>query len=207
VSVLIDSFTTIAAPAEATLKIQRSEFIGLAIPCSSGTEFASQLQKIQKQYFDATHHCWAYRLFDDGKFSERSSDAGEPSGTAGRPMALAISSSEIADAGVIVVRYYGGVKLGTGGLARAYRDATHAALGAAEKRARFVYQSVAVHIPFDRINSAYRMVDVPDVRLEREEYGEQNVFHYLVRLSHLDRFEHSLTEQRLEFLRGSTLIV
>src|SRR4051794_41980037 len=107
-----DSFTTLAERAEFRQKIERSDFLGIAFPVASEDDFFAELQRIQKKYFDATHHCWAFRLRE----RSRSSDAGEPSGTAGKPILAAIEGASLHEVGVVVVRWYGGVKLGTGGV-------------------------------------------------------------------------------------------
>lgn len=189
------------------MKIQRSEFIGLALPVRTEEEFDVLLANVQKRFFDATHHCWAFRLFSPSAPLERSSDAGEPAGTAGKPIASAISSAALVDTAVVVVRYYGGVKLGTGGLVRAYREAAVAALEIAPKLTRYLLRRVVVTVPFSRLNHVYRLIAPPDVRLEREEFGPENSFHFLVRESLVDRFASGLTEARLQFQLGATEIV
>src|SRR5438876_12438305 len=114
-----DHYRTLAAPAEFRQKIARSEFLGVAFPCASDDQFFDELKAIEKKHFDATHHCWAFRLLAN---RQRSSDAGEPSGTAGKPILSGIEGADLFDAAVVVVRWFGGVKLGTGGLSRAYRE-------------------------------------------------------------------------------------
>lgn len=191
-----DHFRTLAAPVEYRQKIERSEFLGVAFPVTSEEQFAAELQRVQKRDFDATHHCWAFRLFAESR--SRSSDAGEPSGTAGRPILAALEGAALHDAGVIVVRWYGGIKLGTGGLSRAYRDTAAETLRQASLRDRYLYQGVRVVVPFDAISSVYRLVDPPNVLLEGQNYGEQNEFFFDVRLSALEAFSARLTELRLE---------
>src|SRR5687768_9376063 len=116
-----DHYRTLTSSAESRQKIERSEFLGIAFPVTTDDAFFEQLRRIEKQHFDATHHCWAFRLFAGGETRQRSSDAGEPSGTAGKPIMSAIEGADVHDVGVVVVRWYGGVKLGSGGLTRAYR--------------------------------------------------------------------------------------
>src|SRR5437764_1072106 len=125
VRVVSDHYRTIAARVAARIKVERSEFLAIAFPAASEEEFFAELARIEKEHFDATHHCWAFRLFSG---RERSSDAGEPSGTAGKPILGAIDSARFHDVAVVVVRWFGGVKLGTGGLARAYRDSAASVL-------------------------------------------------------------------------------
>ena len=192
-----DEWVTIRKPARASLKVQRSEFIGAAFPCGSEEEFQAVLQELTREYFDATHHCWAFRLFAEGELRGRSSDAGEPAGSAGKPIASAIESAGLSDVGVVVIRYYGGVKLGTGGLGRAYREAAQLALADAEREVRHLYEEIAVEVPFPRVSVVYRMIDPPHVLLDAEEYGETNVFRFRVRRSYAARFLDALEQERL----------
>jgi uncharacterized YigZ family protein len=166
---------------------------------STEEDFFAVLHQVEKRHFDATHHCWAFRLFGGGEIRQRSSDAGEPSGTAGKPILSAIDGSELFDVGVIVVRWFGGVKLGTGGLGRAYRDSAAQALGDAARVDRFVYDQVRVIVPFEMMNVAYRLIEQPHVVLRREEFGEINEFTFDVRRSRLETFTHALQEKRLVF--------
>ncbi len=190
-----DHYRTLAEPAELRHKIERSEFLGIAFCITSEEEFFAELERVQKRYFDATHHCWAFRLFADAR--SRSSDAGEPSGTAGKPILAAIEGAALHDVGVIVVRWYGGVKLGTGGLSRAYRDTTANTLRAAKLLDRYVYRRIRVIVPFDTLSHIYRLVSPPDVVLVEERYGEENEFFFDVRLSVVEGFSARLTTLRI----------
>jgi len=102
--------------------VSRSKFIAYIFPCSSIQVFEIILTKIKKEHPQATHHCYAYRIKEQG-LQERCQDDGEPSMTAGMPMLEVLKGNHITQCGIVVVRYFGGVKLGTGGLARAYGDA------------------------------------------------------------------------------------
>jgi len=188
-----DHYRTLAARAEHRLKVERSEFLGIAFPVTAEEAFFAELQAIEKKHFDATHHCWAFRLFADER--TRSSDAGEPSGTAGKPILSAFE--DLFDAGVVVVRWYGGVKLGTGGLSRAYRETAAATLREATVAERYVYERVRVIVPFEAMGTAYRLVSAPDVVLVGEHFGETNEFEFDVRRSMLDGFLRTLREKRL----------
>lgn len=193
-----DHYRTLAEPAEFRHKIERSEFLGIAFPVTAEDDFFAELMRVQKRYFDATHHCWAFRLFAGSR--SRSSDAGEPSGTAGRPILAAIEGAALQDAGVIVVRWYGGIKLGTGGLSRAYRDTAAEALRTAKLLDRYIYERVRVLVPFDTLGTVYRLVGPPDIVLAEERYGEQNEFLFDVRTSMVEAFRKRLTELRLATL-------
>lgn len=194
-----DTWETVAGEVEDELKVNRSTFLAIAFPVADEETFQARLLQIQKQYFDATHHCWAFRLFEEGSVLQRSADAGEPSGTAGRPILGAIESAGLHDVGCVVVRYYGGVKLGTGGLSRAYRDSAHAALAKGKRIRRFLYADVVVEVPFARLNDAYRLVAPPDALLASESFGDQNHFTFRVRRSLLDTFTRRLQSERFTF--------
>jgi uncharacterized YigZ family protein len=190
-----DHFRTAAAPVEFRHKIERSEFLGLAFPIASEEAFFAQLTAAQKRWFDATHHCWAFRLFAESR--SRSSDAGEPSGTAGKPILAAIEGASLHDTGVIVVRWYGGIKLGTGGLSRAYRDTAAETLKLVKVLDRYLYRRVRVIAPFDALSQIYRLIDPPHVLLADERFGEENEFGFDVRESRYETFQARLRELRL----------
>jgi len=190
-----DHYIALAESAEFRHKIERSEFLGIAFPVAAEEEFFAELQRIEKRHFDATHHCWAFRLRE----RSRSSDAGEPSGTAGKPILSAIEGASIVEAGVVVVRWYGGVKLGTGGLSRAYRETAAETLRSAKTVDRFDYARFRVVVPFDMLNHAYRLVDPPNVVLVEETFAEENAFLFDVRQSLSEGFAKRLAERRLSF--------
>jgi uncharacterized YigZ family protein len=198
-----DHYRTLAERTEFRHKIERSEFLGIAFPVVTDEDFFAELERTQKRHFDATHHCWAFRLFEAAR--SRSADAGEPSGTAGKPILAAIErageGAALHDLGVIVVRWYGGIKLGTGGLSRAYRDTAAETLRTASLLDRYIYQRIRVRVPFDALSHVYRLIDTPNVVLVEERYGEANDFFFDVRLSFVEGFTKQLTERRLEFER------
>ena len=192
---MLDHYLELAERAEYRHKIERSDFLGIAFPVMSEEEFFGELQRIEKRYFDATHHCWAFRLRE----RSRSSDAGEPSGTAGKPILSAIEGASLFETAVVVVRWFGGVKLGTGGLSRAYRETAAETLRHAKIADRYVYERFRVIVPFDMMSHAYRLVDPPNVILLEETFADQNEFVFDVRRSRADDFARTLTERRLSF--------
>lgn len=118
-----------AGKVEATIEIKRSQFIAIVEPAANLETFKSKLAEIKEQYPDATHHCYAYQLGPPGSSRQVGcSDDGEPHGTAGKPMLNILMHQNVGELMAVVIRYYGGVKLGTGGLVRAYSDALLAAL-------------------------------------------------------------------------------
>ena len=125
---------TIKNRVEKTLKIKGSKFIGICFPCRSVSDFKYTLLELQRDHQKASHHCYAYFIKKDKKFL----DDGEPKGTAGMPILKKIEENELIDVGVVVIRYFGGVLLGKGGLQRAYGQAADICLKAAKKTQRLV---------------------------------------------------------------------
>lgn len=122
-----DTYKTIADLSEGWYKEKMSKFISFAIPVETVEEAKKQIEKYQKEYYDARHVCWAYMLGHERK-DFRSNDNGEPSGTAGKPILGQINSHELTNILIVVIRYFGGVKLGTSGLIVAYREAAAEAI-------------------------------------------------------------------------------
>lgn len=123
----VDFYTTIEKPSTAEFKDRGSKFFAFAFPIKTPDDFKKELQELKKEHPKAVHHCFAYRIGTDGN-NFRSSDDGEPSGTAGKPMLGQIDSKGLTNVAVIVVRYWGGTMLGVPGLINAYKTATALAL-------------------------------------------------------------------------------
>ena len=127
---MTDSFLSISSPSEGIYTEKRSKFLAFAFPVSTVDEIKELVEAHQKKYYDARHVCYAYMLGHERK-DFRANDNGEPSGTAGKPILGQINSNELTDILIIVVRYFGGVKLGTSGLIQAYKAAAAEAIAAA----------------------------------------------------------------------------
>lgn len=197
---MLDHYRTLSSASEFRQKIDRSEFLGVAFPVSDDESFFTELASLTKRHYDATHLCWAFRLFANGEIRARSADAGEPSGTAGKPILSAIEGADLYDVAVVVVRWYGGVKLGTGGLSRAYRETAAETLRVASIDDRYVYQRFTIDVPFDQLGVVYRLIDAPHILLAEERFGDRNEFDFDVRLSRAEEFAKTLTEKRLIIL-------
>lgn len=144
---MIDAFNTIAVPAHARITRKRSRFLATVSPVDSKSTIDAELHRIQHQFHDASHHCYAYRLFAEPAPYEFSSDAGEPPGSAGAPILQQLQGAGLLNILAVVVRYFGGVKLGIGGLVRAYSEAVSAALVNAEPVRRAVRIDLRVSFP------------------------------------------------------------
>ena len=137
-----DQYKTIAGASQGEFKDRGSKFIAYAFPCYTQEDWQNNLEEVKKEHFKARHHCYAYRIgMDQNNF--RANDDGEPSGTAGRPILGQIDSFELTNVFIVVVRYFGGTKLGTSGLINAYRTGAQEALNNAtiiEKTVEDVYE-------------------------------------------------------------------
>ena len=164
-----DEYRTIAAPSEAIYTEKRSKFIAIALPVRTVEEVKMRLEEYQKKYYDARHVCYAYMLGHERK-DFRANDNGEPSGTAGKPILGQINSNELTDVLVIVVRYFGGIKLGTSGLIVAYRTAAAEALAAAAFVERTVDDEVEVLFEYPFMNDVMRVVKEEEPTIVSQTY-------------------------------------
>ena len=152
-----DTFKTIAAHAEGTYSEKRSKFLAFAIPVRTQDEVKELVKEYQKKYYDARHACYAYMLGHERK-DFRANDNGEPSGTAGKPILGQINSNELTDILIIVVRYFGGIKLGTSGLIGAYKTAAADAIANATIIEKTVDDDVTVFFEYPFLNDVMRIV-------------------------------------------------
>ena len=149
---MIDSYRTIAEPSEGRITRKKSRFLAFVHPAASLDEVDAKIAQIRSVYHDASHHCTAYRLAASPEPIAASYDAGEPSGSAGPPILHRLEEAGLLDVLAVVVRYFGGVKLGVGGLIRAYGDAVESALAGARIVVRRVTVDVLIRFPAD-VNS------------------------------------------------------
>ncbi|MEE0985063.1 MAG: YigZ family protein [Bacteroidaceae bacterium] len=183
-----DSYKILTKPSEGTYSELRSKFLAFAIPVRTAEEAMEQVAKYQKEYFDARHVCWAYRLGPEGE-EYRSNDNGEPSGTAGKPILGQMVSADVSDLIILVIRYFGGVKLGTSGLIVAYRTAAAEALEAGEYTERLVEKELKLTFGYEHMNMVMRMVKDLQPRIINQDYKDNGdiVMTIAVRLSLVER--------------------
>ena len=153
----MDIYKTIKSPSEGTYTEKRSKFLAFAFPVSSVDEVKQLVADYQKKYYDARHVCYAYMLGAERK-EFRANDNGEPSGTAGKPILGQINSNELTDILIIIVRFFGGVKLGTSGLIVAYRQAAAEAITSAEIIEKTVDEDVTFFFEYSFMNDVMRIV-------------------------------------------------
>lgn len=144
----ITSYLTLASSAQAETREKASKFLGFAFPVINGDQIKVELEQLRKLHPKANHHCYAWRLgFDRQEY--RAQDDGEPSGTAGRPILGQIDSFEVTEVLIVVVRYFGGTKLGTGGLIQAYKECAHKTLLEAEIISKSIKQELEIEFPYE----------------------------------------------------------
>ena len=152
-----DTFYTLGGEAEALYKDKGSKFLAYGYPVTCEEEIKGRLDALRKRYYDATHHCYAWRLGPKGE-SFRANDDGEPSSTAGRPILGQMLSREVTDALIVVVRYFGGTKLGVPGLIEAYRRSAALVLENAEIEQRTVDVQTTIRFSYLAMNDVMRIV-------------------------------------------------
>lgn len=194
-----DTFKSISGPAEGLYKEKGSKFLAFAYPVVSEEEVRAALEKIRKEYYDARHHCYAYRLGLSGDVW-RYNDDGEPSSTAGRPIYGQILSRELSDVLIVVVRYFGGIKLGVPGLIRAYKTAAADALDHAEVVEKVASEGCAVTFDYVAMDRVMRVLK--DMGIAPSGYTAEDVcrMEMRVRLSDVERFRQRMeaAEARVE---------
>ena len=153
----VDVYKTIAAISEGYFTEQRSKFISYALSVKTPEEVKEKIDAFRKRYYDARHVCWAYMLGEE-RLQYRVNDDGEPSSTAGKPILGVINSHGLTDILIVVVRYFGGVKLGTSGLIAAYRAAALDAVSQAEIIEKTVDEIIAIKFPYQILNEVMKIV-------------------------------------------------
>ena len=166
---MLDEFKTIATTSEGFYSEKRSKFLAFAHHVETLDEIKALLADYRKKYYDARHVCYAYMLGAE-RTEFRANDDGEPSSTAGKPILGQINSNELTDILIVVVRYYGGVNLGTSGLIVAYREATADALAHAEIVTRQVEEKVVFDFPYVMMNDVMRVVKEMQPRIVSQAY-------------------------------------
>lgn len=182
---MADTYKTITAPSEAIFKEKMSKFLAFAHPVTTAAEAKAVVAVYQKKYFDARHVCWAYMVGAD-RTDFLSSDNGEPSGTAGKPILGQINSFGITDTVIVVVRYFGGIKLGTSGLIAAYREAARMALNEATIEERHVMKTIKFSFPYLTMNDVMKLTKMPGIKIVSQEFDNTCRMSVAIRLDDSD---------------------
>jgi uncharacterized YigZ family protein len=167
-----DTYKTITNLAQGIYKEKGSKFLSFAIPISSIDEVKEIVKNYRKEYFDARHVCYAYMIGNE-RLEWRANDDGEPSGTAGRPILGQINSHELTNILVIVIRYFGGILLGTGGLVSAYKEATADALNNAQIIEKMVEESIFINFDYLFMNDVMRIIKDTNAQIVQQTYNNE----------------------------------
>lgn len=186
-----DTYFTIAQPSEGAFRDRGSKFIAYAYPVTSEAEVKEHIQHLKKEHFNASHHCYAYRLGFD-KSAYRANDDGEPANSAGKPILGQIQSKDLTNVLIVVVRYFGGTLLGVSGLINAYRSAAAEALANAkiiEKQVQDVYE-----LGFDylRMNDVMKIIKDEELSILSQDFGVDCRLRFAVRKSSAEKAERLL---------------
>ena len=184
---MVDSYKSISAQSEGLFKDNGSRFIALAFPVETEAEVKVIIDSLKKEYHDARHHCFAYRLGLTGD-KWRANDDGEPSGSAGKPIFRELISRDLSDILVVVVRYFGGIKLGIPGLIRAYKTSTADALDQAQVIEKIAGKWFKIDFGYLAMNDVMKIIKDMDLPQRNQDFGERCSIEVRVRLSFLDDF-------------------
>ncbi len=182
---MADTFYTLDAPAEGLYKEKMSKFISFAVPVTSASEAKEVVAKYQKEYFDARHVCWAY-MIGTARNEFLSNDNGEPSGTAGKPILGQINSYNLTNIVIIVVRYFGGIKLGTSGLIVAYREAAREAILAGNIIECHEMASITFSFPYLAMNDVMKVAKDPNIKISNQTFDNACQMTITTRLDNRD---------------------
>lgn len=196
----MSEYVTLAESSQAILREKMSKFIAFAFPASSAAEARARIDEIASRYHDARHVCWAYLLGADGS-EFQSNDNGEPSGTAGRPILGQIRSAGLSNVAIAVVRYFGGIKLGTSGLIAAYREAARMALDAAPKVTAYEMTDITFTFPYVAMNDVMRTLKDSEARITDQQCDNSCRISLSIRSDHADRLR-----ERLDNIPGTSIL-
>jgi uncharacterized YigZ family protein len=188
---LPDKIKTIIKESEFRFKEKGSLFISLSFPVKSEEEAESFLLSVRKKYYDAAHHCYSYKLTDG---SYKYSDAGEPTGTAGIRIYNAQNHFELTSILTVVVRYFGGIKLGVGPLGKAYYETAFNNLKSSETEERILHQSIQIRFDYDQTKLVHHLISKYQILIEESIFDPMPVMNCLIPIIQIEKFIYELKE-------------
>lgn len=168
----MNSFITIKENIQTEIVVKKSKFICNLIKVENQEEAENVIKQLKKKYYDARHNCVAYRVIEDDKIIEKSSDDGEPSGTAGGPMLNILQKNNLCNVVAVVTRYFGGILLGTGGLVRSYSDATLDAIEMAEKIEKCIGLEFQAEVEYNNLETFKYYCKINNIFIEDIDYSD-----------------------------------
>ncbi|MBP1618196.1 MAG: yigZ [Bacteroidetes bacterium] len=195
---MTDTYHTIKTKSVGQITEKRSKFLAFAHPLESAEEVKSIVDQCRKEFYDARHVCWAYMIGPQGE-QFRANDDGEPSGTAGKPILGQIKSNELTNILVLVVRYFGGIKLGTSGLIAAYKEAAAEALANATIIEKTVDEQLSFSYQYQMMNSVMRIIKELEPQIITQDYDNDCLMTLQIRKGLLAQLQQKL--EKVETLR------
>lgn len=189
----MSAYFTIKKPTSSLYKEKGSKFIARAYPVASEEEIKIIQEELRKEYYDARHHCYAWILGMD-KQVWRANDDGEPSHSAGDPILGQIRSFELTNVLVVVIRYFGGTKLGVGGLINAYKTATEKSLSIADKHAIYETKKLAMHFSYDMLSMVERLVTEFEIEVTERDFQISCSLYGRIRKDSVELFRERTTD-------------
>jgi uncharacterized YigZ family protein len=183
-----DSYKTIATVSEGLFKDKGSKFLSFSFPVESEDQVKSIVKEVKKKYYDARHHCYAYKI-GIGENNYRVNDDGEPSGTAGKPIYGQILSSGLSDILIVVVRYFGGILLGTSGLINAYKSSAQHAIANAQIVEKIVKQELEINFSYEMLSQVMRIIKEENLEIISQQLTESCHVAVNVREAELSRMK------------------
>ncbi|WP_338791643.1 YigZ family protein [Bernardetia sp. Wsw4-3y2] len=189
----MDTFLTIKEPSEGEYKEKGSKFLAFAFQVRTEDEIKERLDELRKKYYDARHHCYAYQLGQNGELW-RANDDGEPNHSAGTPILNQIKSFNITDVLVVVIRYFGGTKLGVSGLINAYKTSTQEALENAEIEEKIITKIISFSFDYLGMNDVMKLIKDYDLEIINQEFTNTCQMKLSVRLAIEEEVEAKLQD-------------
>lgn len=180
---------------QAEIKIKGSRFIGTAKSASSEEQAAEFIHSISSRYYNATHNCYAYAVGLKPSVITRFNDDGEPSGTAGQPILNVIEGKNLTNVAIVVTRYFGGTKLGKGGLVHAYSECAGKVLEQCSTVHKYIYHNFTLKFNYDFTGVVMHVINLFDAKILESSYGSQTALNLDIRQSFFDEFKQQLTEK------------
>lgn len=187
-----DEYKTIVGTAESKLVVKKSRFFGLATSIDTIEASKKFLTLLQEKYSNASHGCYAYSIGWGHEKREYATDAGEPRNSAGPPILAAVTTSQLSNVICVVIRYYGGINLGMGGLIRAYGRCAKECLGSAKIETQIFYKTLQVRTPYEQIGSVLKLCNRLGGKVINIEYGQDATAHLQIRQREVENFQESL---------------
>jgi len=189
-----DSYLSVSGESQSSLRDKASKFLAFVTPVTSEEEVKQFLEGLKKEYYQANHHCYAYRLGHPDEEIYRMNDDGEPSGSAGKPIFGQLLSRNLSDLIVVVVRYFGGTKLGIPGLIHAYRASASEALDQNQVITKWITDTIEISFPVQRMNEVMRILKQEGADIHSQDYHDHYSIRFSIRKSKSDLIQTKLSQ-------------